>query len=76
MYKAPNPVTELLGFLAVAAMVTTYALERRSNMYVLGFAIACAGAAAYAVVIRSWPFALAEAVWCAVALRRWSARRS
>jgi hypothetical protein len=57
-------------------MVTTYALEPRSNTYVLGFAIACAGAATYAVLIRSWPFALAEAVWCAVALRRWAARRA
>jgi len=69
-------VTELLGFLAVAAMVITYALEARSNIYVLGFAIACAGAATYALFIHSWPFALAEAIWCAVALRRWSARRT
>ena len=67
--------TELLGFLAVIAMVATYALERRSSWMVLAFAVACAGAACYAVVIASWPFALAEAVWCAVALRRWQVRR-
>jgi hypothetical protein len=65
--------TELFGFLAAAAMVTMYALERRGRGYVLGFAAACAAAALYAVLIRSWPFAAVEAIWSVIALRRWRA---
>jgi hypothetical protein len=57
-------------------MVVTYALERRSPVYVLLFAIACAAAALYAVLICSWPFAGVETIWCVVALRRWHERRS
>jgi hypothetical protein len=63
--------TEIFGFAAVTTMVTTYALEHRSHVFVLGFAIACAGASVYAVLIHSWPFAAVEAVWAIVALRRW-----
>ena len=62
---------ELFGFLAVASMVTMYALEHRSHIYVLGFAVSCAAASLYAVFIHSWPFAAVEALWAIVALRRW-----
>jgi len=62
---------EVFGFLAVASMVTMYALEHRSHIYVLGFAASCAAASLYAVSIHSWPFAAVEAVWAVVALRRW-----
>ena len=62
---------EAFGFAAVACMVVTYALERRSPRYVLGFALACAAAALYAALIRAWPFAAVEAIWSLVALRRW-----
>jgi hypothetical protein len=68
-------LVEIFGFLAVAAMVTTYALEDRSPRYVLAFAFACAAASVYAILIRSWPFALVEGLWAAVALRRWLRRR-
>jgi hypothetical protein len=67
---------ELFGFLAVASMVTMYALEQRSPVYVLGFAASCAAASVYALLIHSWPFAAVEGVWAVVALRRWvKARR-
>lgn len=64
-------ITEIFGFLAVSSMVTMYALEKRSHIYVLGFAASCAAASLYAVLIHSWPFALVEGVWALVALRRW-----
>ena len=72
---APAMIVEVFGFLAVAAMVTMYALEHRSSGYVLAFAVCCAAASLYAVLIRSWPFAAVEAVWAAIALRRWLRRR-
>ena len=68
-------IVEVFGFLAVAAMVTMYALEHRSPGYVLAFAVSCAAASLYAVLIRSWPFAAVEAVWAVIALRRWLRRR-
>ena len=68
-------IVEVFGFLAVAAMVTTYALEHRSSGYVLAFAVSCAAASLYAVLIRAWPFAAVEAVWAVIALRRWLRRR-
>ena len=40
--------TETFGFLAVASMVTMYAFEQRSHVYVLGFAASCAAASLYA----------------------------
>ncbi|MGH7538406.1 MAG: hypothetical protein ACREMF_07215, partial [Gemmatimonadales bacterium] len=66
---------DLFGFAAVTAMMVTYALERRSHLYVLAFALACAAASLYAVLISSWPFAAVETVWCVIALRRWQSRR-
>ena len=63
--------TEIFGLAAVIAMVTTYALERRSHWFVLAFALACAAASMYAVLINSLPFALAEGIWAIVALLRW-----
>jgi hypothetical protein len=68
--------TEVFGFLAVASMVATYALEERSHIYVLGFAASCAAASLYAVLIHSWPFAIVEGAWAVVALRRWARVRS
>ena len=67
--------TELFGSLAVAAMVTTYALEQRSHIFVLAFAASCAAASLYALLIHSWPFAVVEGVWAVVALRRWAGVR-
>ena len=63
--------TEMFGLLAVATMVTMYALEHRSPRYVLGFAVSCAAASLYALLIHSWPFAGVEAIWAVIAVRRW-----
>ena len=68
--------TELFGFLAVTAMVVTYALEQRSHWFVLAFAASCAAASLYAVLIQSWPFAAVEGVWAIVAFRRWLGTRA
>jgi len=68
-------LVELFGLLAVTSMVTMYALEKRSRVYVLGFAASCAAASLYAWLIHSWPFAAVEAIWSIVALRRWQTAR-
>ena len=62
------------GFLAVTAMVTTYALEPRSPRFIVAFAVACVLGATYALATEAWPFAAVEFVWAGVALHRW--RRS
>ncbi|MEA2940152.1 MAG: hypothetical protein QOD09_681 [Bradyrhizobium sp.] len=65
----------LFGLFAVTAMLVCYALEDRSNLFVLGFAAACALGSIYGFLQGAWPFGLVEAVWAGVALRRWSVRR-
>jgi hypothetical protein len=52
-------------------MLVCYALEKRSNWFILAFAGACLLASAYGFMQGAWPFGLVEAVWSAVALRRW-----
>ena len=59
------------GLFAVSAMLVCYALENRSNWFVLGFAGACALGSVYGFLQGAWPFGAVEAVWCVVALRRW-----
>ncbi len=65
----------LFGLLAVTAMLACYALEDRSNWFVLAFAGACILASVYGFLQGAWPFGVLEAVWSIVALRRWSRRR-
>lgn len=64
-------VVEWFGAVAVALMVTFYALERRSPIYVLWFAIACLMSAIYALLLNSYPFFVAETVWAFVAFCRY-----
>jgi len=52
-------------------MLVTYALENRSNWFVLAFAVACALGSAYGFLQGAWPFGLAEIVWSVIALHRW-----
>ena len=59
------------GLLAVSLMLVTYALESRSNWYVLAFAVACALGSVYGFLQGAWPFGLVEGVWSGVAVRRW-----
>lgn len=68
---------EILGVVAVAIMVVSYALEQRGPIFVAVFAAACALAAFYAFLIGSYPFMVAEGIWALVAVRRWwGARRN
>jgi hypothetical protein len=61
----------LFGLFAVTLMLVFYALEKRSNWFILAFSISCVLASAYGFLQGAWPFGLVEAVWCGVALRRW-----
>lgn len=70
----PDPLT-LFGLFAVTAMLVCYALEDRSDWFILAFAAACALGSAYGFLQGAWPFGLVEAAWTGVALRRWSIRR-
>ena len=65
----------LYGLFAVTAMLVFYALERRSNWYVLLFALSCLLASGYGFLQGAWPFGLVEVVWAGVALRRWQRAR-
>jgi hypothetical protein len=66
---------QILGLLAVTAMLVCYALEDRSSQWILPFAVACALASTYGFLQGAWPFGLVEFVWCLVALRRWWLKR-
>ena len=64
------------GLFAVILMLVTYALEARSNWYILAFAFACVLGSAYGFLQGAWPFGLVEAVWSVVAVRRWWLKRT
>ena len=66
----------LFGALAVALMLTFYALEARSPLFVLAFAGACLASSVYGFLQGAWPFGVVEAIWSVVAVRRWWSRRS
>ena len=66
----------LFGLFAVTAMVTCYALERRSSWFILGFAASCVLGSVYGFLQGAWPFGLVEAVWSAIAARRWWVTRN
>jgi len=63
------------GLFAVSLMLVTYALESRSNWYVLAFAAACALGSVYGFLQGAWSFGLVEGVWSGVAVRRWWLKR-
>jgi hypothetical protein len=63
------------GLFAVSLMLVTYALESRSNWYVLAFAVACALGSVYGFLQGAWPFGLVEGIWSGVAVRRWWSKR-
>ncbi len=64
-------VIEILGTMAIATMVISYALEKRHPVFIAIFAFGCALAAFYAYLIQSYPFLVAESIWAVIALRRW-----
>jgi hypothetical protein len=55
------------GLFAVAAMLVCYALEDRSQWFVLAFAAACLLASIYGFLQGAWPFGAVEAIWAGVA---------
>jgi len=61
----------VFGLFAVTAMLVCYALESRSEWFILGFALSCALGSMYGFLQGAWPFGLVEAVWTVVAARRW-----
>jgi hypothetical protein len=63
------------GLFAVTAMLVSYALEDRSQWFILAFAGACAMGSVYGFLQGAWPFGLVEAIWTTVALRRWMRAR-
>jgi hypothetical protein len=65
-----NPLT-LFGLFAVTAMLVCYALEKRSNWFILAFAVSCLLGSAYGFLQGAWPFGLVEGIWAVVAARRW-----
>ena len=69
------PLVEILGIVAIATMVTSYALEKRGTVFIAAFAAGCALAAVYAWLIGSYPFLVAEGIWAVIAARRWQAAR-
>ena len=72
---AASPLVEALGIVAIAIMVSSYALERRGTFFIATFAAGCALAAVYAYLIDSYPFLIAEGIWAVVAVRRWQIAR-
>lgn len=60
----------MFGAAAVTFMMLMYALEKRSNWFVLAFAGGCALSSLYGFLVGAWPFGVVEAIWCGVALRR------
>lgn len=69
-----NPLT-LFGLVAVTAMLVFYALEKRSEWFILAFAGSCVMASVYGFLQGAWPFGLVEGFWSVVAARRWWAAR-
>jgi hypothetical protein len=63
------------GAIAVTAMMVFYALEDRSQAFLLAFSGACLAASAYGFLQGAWPFGVVELVWSGVAVRRWLRRR-
>jgi hypothetical protein len=59
------------GLFAVTAMVTCYALEKRSPWFVLGFAFSCILGSIYGFLQGAWPFGIVEAIWSVIAFKRW-----
>lgn len=65
----------LFGASAVALMLVSYTLEKRSAWWILIFALACAASSLYGWLAGTWPFGVIEGIWALVALRRWSLGR-
>ena len=59
------------GAAAVTFMMLMYALESRSNRFVLAFGCGCLLSSAYGFLAGTWPFGVVEAIWAMIAFRRY-----
>lgn len=66
-------VITLYGVLALAFMMTMYALEARGPGFVLAFALGCCLASVYGFLTDAWPFGVVEVAWAVIAVRRYRA---
>lgn len=71
----PLNMLTLYGVVSVTLMMVFYALEKRSNIFILAFAGSCVMASVYGFLQGAWPFGLVELVWSGVAIKRWSDQR-
>ena len=69
-------IVEIFGTTAIIIMVTSYALEHMSPVFIAIFSFGCVLAATYAFLLGSIPFLIAEGVWAIVAFRRWQLARN
>lgn len=67
---------EIFGITSVIIMVTSYALEHISPVFIAIFSFGCVLAATYALLLESIPFLIAEGVWAIIAFRRWQLARN
>ncbi len=67
---------EIFGITAVIIMVTSYALEHISPVFIAIFSFGCVLEATYALLLGSIPFLIAEGVWAIIAFRRWQLARN
>lgn len=58
------------GVVAAATMVTAYAFESRSRVWIAVFAGACLAVAVYGSITGAWIFATLEVVWAGIAIQR------
>lgn len=65
----------MVGLAAVTAVLVRYALEDRSEWWILGFAFGCLLGSAYGFLQGAWPFGVIEIIWAGVAARCWWRRR-
>ena len=61
----------IYGVCVVTFMITMYALERRSRLFVLLFAVGCLLSSAYGFLSGAWPFGVVEIIWSAIAVGRY-----
>jgi len=59
------------GLVVVTAMLLFYALEKRSQWFIIAFAGACAVGSIDGFLQSAWLLGLAESVWSILAVRRW-----
>ena len=61
----------IYGVVAVAFMMTMYAMEGRGRGFVLAFAGGCVMSSVYGFLSGAWPFGVIELIWAGIAFRRY-----